>query len=374
MKLPFYIKLSLSRKLNGYELPTISKWQNDRRNKYKTNKMITTFQIITAIFLFFIINLIGKFAPTDLRYFQISSFLETDEAPAFNFSFRILTPIVFIILLSTLLYSIEMDNYVEDIYFISIYYVIFRAIFNIAISRSLLINWKKQFFYAVCIVSLSYFLYQKIIITKHNLLPDFSNIANELWIIILVFLYNLVNNIQLPNVGAEKRKYNYIKTTFLALKENYGEIVDSFSTNIRFQQIAYSIMLHENFNRPKLFRLIEYINSFFKKEGTYGIMQVKSNKVLTDIESVKLGTNILLENFKKYKLEFENELENREKEEDKESYYNSAEYLDQNFQSKLIRSYNHCDDYSYEISELADYLNEKFYEKNEDNKNLFASV
>ena len=336
--------------------------------------MITTFQIITAIFLFFIINLIGKFAPTDLRYFQISSFLETDEAPAFNFSFRILTPIVFIILLSTLLYSIEMDNYVEDIYFISIYYVIFRAIFNIAISRSLLINWKKQFFYAVCIVSLSYFLYQKIIITKHNLLPDFSNIANELWIIILVFLYNLVNNIQLPNVGAEKRKYNYIKTTFLALKENYGEIVDSFSTNIRFQQIAYSIMLHENFNRPKLFRLIEYINSFFKKEGTYGIMQVKSNKVLTDIESVKLGTNILLENFKKYKLEFENELENREKEEDKESYYNSAEYLDQNFQSKLIRSYNHCDDYSYEISELADYLNEKFYEKNEDNKNLFASV
>ena len=110
--------------------------------------MVILFQIITAIILFFLINIIGKFAPTDLRYFQISSFLETDEAPAFNFSFRILTPIVFIILLSALLYSVDMDNYVKDIYFISIYYVLFRAFFNIAISRSLLVNWKKQFFYA----------------------------------------------------------------------------------------------------------------------------------------------------------------------------------------------------------------------------------
>lgn len=101
-----------------------------------------------------------------------------------------------------------MDNYVKDIYLISIYYVIFRAIFNIAISRSLLINWKKQFFYAVCILLLTYFLYHKTIIKKHNLLPDFSNIVNELWIIILVFIYNLVNNIQLPNIGTEKTKNN----------------------------------------------------------------------------------------------------------------------------------------------------------------------
>ncbi len=333
--------------------------------------MITLFQIITAIILFFLINIIGKYAPTDLRYFQISSFLETDEAPAFNFSFRILTPIVFIILLSALLYSVEMDNYVKDIYFICIYYVLFRAFFNIAISRTLLVNWKKQFFYAVCIVGLSYFIYKKIIITKQNLLPDFTNIANELWIIILVFLYNLVNNVQVPNVGAEKRKYIYVKTTFLKLKKNYGEIVDSFSTNVRFQQIAYSIMLHENFNRPKLFRIIEYLNSFFKKEGTYGIMQVKSNKILTDYESVKLGMEILQKNFKNYKLEFQQEIENKAQD---DSYYNSTEYFDQNYQNKLIRSYNHCDDYSYEIGELVDYLNEKFYENQEENKKLFASV
>lgn len=333
--------------------------------------MLTLFQIIIAIILFFLINIIGKFAPTDLRYFQISSFLETDEAPAFNFSFRILTPIVFIILLSALLYSFDLDYYVKDIYFISIYYVLFRAFFNIAISRSLLVNWKKQIFYAFCIVGLTYYIYQKIIITKQNLLPDFSNIANELWIIILVFLYNLVNNVQLPSNGAEKRKYNYIKHTFFYLKENYGEILDSVSTNVRFQQIAYSIMLHENFNRPKLFRFIEYMNSIFKKEGTYGIMQVKSEKILSDIESVKIGLNILFNNFKEYEIEFIKELESKD---DDDSYYNSKEYIDNDFQYKLIRSYNHCNDYSYEIKELADYLNEKMFNNNEGDKVLFYKI
>ena len=333
--------------------------------------MIILFQVSTAIILFFLINIIGKYAPTDFRYFQISSFLETDEAPTFNFSFRVLTPTVFIILLSTLLYSINLDYYVKDIYLISVYYVIFRAIFNISISRSLLVNWKKQTLYALCIIGLSFFIYKKIIITKQNLLPDFTNIANELWIIILVFLYGLINNIQSSNKGAEKRKFNYIKSTFSNLKNDYAEIVNSYSSNVRFQQIVYSIILHENFNRPKLFRIIEYINSLFKKEGTYGIMQVKSESVLSDIESVNIGIKILFENFTKFQIEFNEELKN--KKEDK-SHYNSVEDLDEDFQNKLIRSYNHCDDYSYEISQLANYLNEKFYNTKENNKVLFASV
>ena len=80
------------------------------------------------------------------------------------------------------------------------------------------------------------------------------------------------------------------------------------------------------------------------------------------------------ESFKKYKLEFEIELEHKGNEEEEESYYNGAEYLDHKFQSKLIRDYNHCDEYSYEIIELADYLNEKFYEKHRDKLNLFGSL
>lgn len=334
--------------------------------------MITFLHILVAIFLFFLINIIGKFAPVDLKYFQISNFLETDEAPAFNFSFRVLTPVVFIIILSAILYYFNMDIYVEKIYFICIYYVIFRIIFNILVERVRLVNWRKQFIYSIAIIALSYFAYTKFIINKQTLLPDFSSISNELWIIILIFLYTLVNNIPASDNGAEKRKLEYIKAVYSKLKSRYSSVINSITNNnTRLEQIIYAIIIHENFNRPRFFRLFEYLNSVFNKKQTYGIMQVLSDRPLSDIESVKKGSNIILKNFEILIPEFKSEMEIQKENENK---YSSLQFVDDDYQLKLIRSFNHCDDYSYEIIELADYINEKFYGNKENNRSLFASV
>ena len=333
--------------------------------------MITALQIIVAIILFFIINLIGKYAPTDFKYFQISSFLETDEAPAFNFTFRVLTPVVFIIIISAILYHYNLDLYVVNIYYVSIYYVIFRALFNMIIGRTYLVNWKKQIVYSFFIISISYFAYDKFISKKENLLPDFSNISNELWIIILIFLYTLIDKIPSSDVKAEQRKFQYIKHMYSNIRRNYSEVINSTSNgNIRLNQIIYAIIIHENFNRPKAYRLIEYISGFFTKDRSYGIMQVRSNKPLSDLESVKNGTEIIVEKYKSLIPEY---LKEMEKEENNKEYYTSFDFVDNDFQMKLIRSYNHCDDYAYDVRELADYLNTKFYGDKEENKILFAS-
>lgn len=330
--------------------------------------MVILFQILAAIILFFLINTIGRFAPVVSRYYQITSFLETDEAPAFNFSFRILTPVVFIILISTLLYQVKLDAYVKDIYWVSIYYVVFRALFNIIIDRAYLINWKKQVFYAFCTVLGTYLIYDKLIIKKENLLPNFSNISNELWIIILIFLYNLINNIQVSENGAEKRKLRYIKHTLSNLKKKYSILISSKTDNIRLEQIIYAIMLHENFNRPKAFRLLEYVKSkFSKKQVSLGIMQVKSDGFINDLESVEKGIEILIKEvdllLPKFKEEYEKDVE----------YSYQIEHLEQTYQASLIRKYNHCNDYTYDILELTDYINEKFYMNNPLYKILFGN-
>ena len=334
--------------------------------------MITILQISVAIILFFLINLIGKYAPTDFKYFQISNFLETDEAPAFNFTFRVLTPVVFIIILSAILYHYNLDNYVENIYFVSIYYVMFRVIFNMMIGRTFLVNWKKQFIYSFFIVAISYFTYQKFIIKKENLLPDFSNISNELWIIIIIFLYTLIDKIPSSDINAEKRKYEYITYVYSKIHRNYSEIINSVSRdNIRLKQIIYAIIIHENFNRPKAFRIIEYLSGYFSKNRSYGIMQVRSNKPLSDLESIQKGTKIIFDNFNALIPEYKSKME---EEKENEEYYNSFDFIDEEFQMQLIRSYNHCDDYTIDIKDLADYLNKHFYKNKEENKLLFACV
>lgn len=330
--------------------------------------MLVLFQIFTAIILFFLINIIGRFAPVDSKYYQITSFLETDEAPAFNFSFRILTPVVFIILLSTILYHLNLDGYVKDIYWISIYYVSFRGIFNIIVDRADLVNWKKQILYAMCTVGATYLIYEKLISKKENLLPNFSDIANELWIIILIFLYNMINNLQVSDKGAEHRKFRYIRNKFNHLTQQYSNIIDTKTKNVRLRQIIYAIMIHKNFNRPKIFRFFESLKSKFSKtEVSLGIMQVKSDVSITDLKSVEKGVAILLAKVEVLLTSFNEENENNQK----DPY--QTEYLDHNYQSKLVREYNHCDDYTYEILDLADYINEKFYMNDPVNKVLFGN-
>lgn len=330
--------------------------------------MVILFQIFAAIVLFFLINTIGRFAPVDSRYYQITSFLETDEAPAFNFSFRILTPVVFIILVSTLLYQFKFDTYVKGIYWVSIYYVVFRALFNIILDRAYLINWEKQIFYAICTVGATYLIYEKLIIKKENLLPKFSDISNELWIIILIFLYNLINNIQVSENGAENRKFKYINHTFRNFKKKYSTLISSKTNSIRLEQIIYAIMLHENFNRPKAFRLLEYVKSKFSKNHmSLGIMQVRSDRFINDLQSVEKGVEILIKEvdllLPKFKEEYEKDVE----------YSYQIEHLEQTYQASLIRKYNHCNDYTYDILELTDYINEKFYRNNRLHRILFSN-
>ena len=320
--------------------------------------------IIIAVILFFLINNIGKYAPTDLKYFQISNFLETDEAPAFNFGFRVLTPVVFIIVLSSILYYFNLDFLVKDIFYVNIYYVLFRVLFNIIIGRTLLINWSKQLLYGLVIIFLSYLAYDKIIKIKENIYPDFTTIANELWIIIFVFLYSLFNQIP-TNSNNEKRKYLYIIDKIKYIENKYSHIINPMTNdNLRLKQLVYSIIIHENFNRPKAFRLIEYFLSIFtNKEKSYGIMQVKSLIPLSDENSVKKGIEIIKENYGKLSSEFKTEVDIS-----KEDKYFNLEYYQDKYEEKLIQKYNPCYTYSREIIDLANYIDEKHFKSFKTNK------
>jgi hypothetical protein len=79
----------------------------------------------------------------------------------------------------------------------------------------------------------------------------------------------------------------------------YGDKIDEQTNNDKELRIVIlSILIFENFNRPFVIRVIEKIwfSTIAKGSlGTTGIMQTKSNQVLSDLESVKKGTKELNE-------------------------------------------------------------------------------
>lgn len=312
---------------------------------------VIAIQIILGIVLFFIINWIGKHSYS-IGYMQISMFVKTEEAPAFNFLIRVLTPIVYLIIISAILYYLKLDKYVVNIYLVNVYYILFRLSFNLITNRGLLLNWYRQFLYWTAIILVSYLVYDRLIKVKTNILPDFTTIANELWIIILIFIFQITNSIRFSNEATIKRKESYLKSRYYNFKKLYGTQIKEITKNEILEALTYSIMLYEDFNRPRVARLIEnLVFKITKKQRTLGVMQVQSIKLITDEESVIIGTNKLMNAYHKYLESINNKEDN---------FYEWIAY------QEIISNYNGGTKYLSEIISLFQSIKDKFYSKTQD--------
>lgn len=313
--------------------------------------IILLVHIILGIGLFFLINWIGKHSYS-IGYMEISIFVKTEEAPALNFLIRVLTPIVYIIIVSTTLYHFGLDKFVCNVYLVNIYYILFRLIFNLATNRGLLLNFYRQFLYWIAIVVISYFTYEKLIKVKTNILPDFTTVANELWIIILIFIFQVANNLRFSEEATQKRKDKYLKSRYHYFKRFYGQLIKDLTKNEILESIVYAIIIYEDFNRPKIARKVENLKfSLTKKPHTLGVMQVRSDRIISDIESVRLGTEKVVNAYKKYL---------------KNSIEDSKDNFDYYAQKYIISDYNVGTSYNYEVNELANIIQNTFYKDTND--------
>ena len=143
-------------------------------------------------------NILGSKSVT-FGYFSPSVVLKEDNAPAFNLAYRILSPAVFITLVSSFLYAVKLDFLVSNIWLIAVYQFGGRLLFRAIMGRRLLIGWFRECFIGLVTIFLCWLLYWNVIVLKTNLLPDFSTIANELWIIIGIFLFTVLNRLEVSH-------------------------------------------------------------------------------------------------------------------------------------------------------------------------------
>jgi hypothetical protein len=306
---------------------------------------IFIFQVLLGIGLFCTVNWIGKHSYS-LGYMELSLFVRREEAPAFNVLIRVFIPIVYLIITSSIIYYLNLDQFVRDFYLVNIYYIIFRLLHNIVTNRATLLNWKRQALYWTTTSLLSYLVYNHFIKVKANILPDFKSISNEIWFITLIFLYQIANNLTFSQEATIHRKETYIKKRYNYFKSTFGTLISELTQNHILESIVYAILIYEDFNRPKIVRLVENISfRFFGKAKTLGVMQVRTDKLLTDLESVNLGTHKIVAAYKSYIGKITNE---------------NPGY-DWEAKKNIISDYNLGSRYYHEVSELADLIKDHFY-------------
>lgn len=252
---------------------------------------IAFIHVVVAIIMFFIINWIGS-KSVSVGYMQMSMVVKDDSYPAFNFLFKAIAPVILMIVFVAIVQSIHYEQLSTHCYLIVVYYWLFRVFIIAIYGRFTLTNWKTQFLYWISSIGISLYLY-RLIDEVDRILPSPEALRDQMWILILLFLYSIFNNMVIDRSGSQKRKEKYIKKSYSQFQSKYHEIIKkACNNNYFFIQIVYSIMIYENFNRPRFVRWIEYIHfSLTKKPHTLGIMQVASSKWINDTQSVILAIN-----------------------------------------------------------------------------------
>lgn len=315
---------------------------------------IVLVHVLLGILLFILINWIGRHSYS-IGYMEVSLLVKEEESPAFNFVFRILSPVVYLFLTSAILYSLSLDRYVSDIYLVSLYYIIFRLTFNLITNRVLLLNWGRQFVYWAGILALSYFSYLKLISVRENIFPDFKSFANELWIIILVFLYQTMNNLRFSSAQTERRKENHLKSRYRILQSRFGQHIERLAPNRKLQALIYAIIVYEDFNRPKIVRGVEnVVFRITKRPMSLGIMQVRTDKLISDLQSVELGIQKILRAKQDSEARVHRAIEDGSSD---ESHWT----LQYTITRDILKDYNPDDGYINEVASLAEIIEAKIH-------------
>ena len=227
-------------------------------------------------------------------YVTLSAFLRNDTAPAFNFLFRIIGPVVFVILAASCLYSVGLDIYVTKIWLVIVYYYAGRLIYVLGFNRFRLVNWWREAFLWIASIGLGWLIYDQVIQVRENLLPDTKDLKNQFWILLILFVYSTFNSIRFSQAGTKKRKTNYLRDSYCHNKAVHGETISALATDMLSESIIYAVLLFEQFNRPPMVRLVERM-VFPWGSKSLGPMQIKSARRITDNESVRLGVLHVME-------------------------------------------------------------------------------
>lgn len=233
------------------------------------NLLQIIYYVVLAFGLFFILNYFKK--------------LE-EKTP----SVMILIPVIYIFLVSALPGISK-----EFVYFIILIEMLIRIYYTkVILNQEELIN--KDYYiqnYGLAFI-VSYLLTETFIMKIDTILPTLQEIRVGVWFLIILFLYKVLNgNISIKLEKQEavnfKMKEEAIVVRFARFKNQYFNVIKSKDKN--FNLLVYAMMIYENCHRSKFLRNIDRISYRFTGKITkMGIMQVESNKEISDEESIKI--------------------------------------------------------------------------------------
>ena len=213
-------------------------------------------------------------------YQPVASFFQPEASTGFNAIYQILFAPICTVFAAIVFYLLRWNQMVAGVWTVPVWYFIWQTSLIIGISRWRLLDKPKYFIFHAISVALTYYVYSTLI--RHGLtllLPDEANLRTEVWLIVALFLYGVFREIKGNQAKYRHRQAAWAQAHARTFSKKYYPVLSNYP--ILFQEVLLALMIYEDFNRPKVTRLIERIIN----ARTQTIMQVRGAH--TDEEGIR---------------------------------------------------------------------------------------
>ena len=222
-------------------------------------------------------------------YFLVITFIDS------KFKLSKLQKIIFSVILLMISAGICFNyasKYVNNIFLSFVFLMVFDMIFvSYFLERDFFDKNENNIIYYICLILIGFFLNQEFFNDVTSVFLTGSDLRLILWSFIIIFIYNFCKDKEIINnknqLNEKFMSVNSILTNYAKLKYKYYDHCDLEDKML--SNVIYAIMIYRNSKRSKILRNYDYFMFRLNgKSSKLSIMQVYTNKYITDIEGINI--------------------------------------------------------------------------------------
>ncbi len=182
--------------------------------------------------------------------------------------------------------------YIDNIFLSFVFLMIFDIIYvSYFLGKDFFDKEEKNILYYIFLILVGFFVNQEFFNEVTTIFLTGSDLRLILWSFVIIFMYSFCKEKEIViNKNSNKDKVmsvDSILTNYAKLKYKYFDYCDSDDKTL--SNVLYAIMIYRNSKRSKLLRNYDYfIFRLNGKSSKLSIMQVDTNRFITDVEGINI--------------------------------------------------------------------------------------
>ena len=183
-------------------------------------------------------------------------------------------------------------KYIDNIFISFVFLMIFDMIYvSYFLEREFYDKNEKNINYYICLVLIGFILNQEFFNEVTSVFLTGNDLRLILWSFIIIFLYNFSKDKELiknkDNTAEKFMAVDSVLSNYAKLKYKFYDYCDLEDKQLA--NVIYAIMIYRNNKRSKFLRNYDYFMFRLNgKSSKLSIMQVYTNKYITDIEGINI--------------------------------------------------------------------------------------